>query len=64
MDFLNNELENNSLVFAKKFRGKAAKEIYRCCKGIIATHSIVKPVGYALAIIPKEMSKGYIYIVQ
>ena len=44
-----------------KFRGKIAKEIYRCGKEIILTGSIIKPVGFAIAIVPAELIKGVIY---
>jgi hypothetical protein len=50
-----------SPVFARRFRGKAAKEVYRCGKGIIVTRSVAKPVAYAVATIPAELSKGFIY---
>lgn len=51
----------SSPVLARRFRGKTAKEIYRCGKGIVVTGSIIKPVGFALVSIPAEMSKGFIY---
>lgn len=52
---------SSSPVLAKKFRGKATKEIYRCGKGIILTGSISKPLGFAVATVSREMSKGFIY---
>jgi len=52
---------SSSPVLAKKFRGKTAKEIYRCGKGIVLTGSIAKPLGFAVATVPREMSKGFIY---
>jgi hypothetical protein len=48
-------------VLLKRFRGKAAKQTYRCAKGIILTGSITKPVGFALLQIPGELSKGVVY---
>lgn len=52
---------SSSPVLAKRFRGKTAKEIYRCGKGIVLTGSISKPLGFAVATVPREMSKGFIY---
>lgn len=52
---------SSSPVLAKKFRGRTAKEIYRCGKGIVLTGSIAKPLGFAVATVPREMSKGFIY---
>lgn len=52
---------SSSPVLARKFRGKTAKEIYRCGKGMVVTGSIIKPLGFAIATIPSEMSKGFIY---
>jgi len=51
----------NSPVFAGKLRGKAAKEVYRCAKGILVTRSVSKPLGYAVATIPGELTKGFVY---
>ena len=51
----------SSPVFARRFRGKPAKEVYRCIKGIALTGSVTKPLGFAAAQIPAEMSKGVIY---
>lgn len=48
-------------VLARKFRGKTAKEIYRCSKGILLTGSVAKPIGYPVATIPTELSKGVVY---
>lgn len=50
-----------SPVFFPKFRGKTAKEIYRCGKGIAVTGSLVKPVAFAAATIPAELGKGFVY---
>lgn len=52
---------STSPVLARRFRGKAAKEIYRCSKGILLTGSVVKPVGYAIASVPAELTKGVVY---
>lgn len=51
---------SSSPVLARKFRGKTAKEIYRCGKRILVTGSIAKPVGFALSTVPREMSKGFV----
>jgi hypothetical protein len=51
----------SSPVLARHFRGKTAKETYRCAKGIILTRSIAKPVGFAILQIPAEFSKGVVY---
>ena len=52
---------SSSPVLAKRFRGKTAKEIYRCGKGIVLAGSISKPLGLAITTVPREMSKGFIY---
>ena len=52
---------SSSPVLGRKFRGKVAKEIYRCGKGMIATRSIVKPIAFALSTIPGELSTGFVY---
>ena len=52
---------NSSPVLARRFRGKTAKEIYRCGKGIVLTGSVIKPVAFAISTIPAEFSKGIIY---
>lgn len=52
---------NSSPVLARRFRGKTAKEIYRCGKGIVLTGSIIKPVAFALSTIPTELSTGIVY---
>ena len=52
---------SSSPVLARRFRGKAAKEVYRCGKGILFTGSVAKPIGYAAATIPTELSKGVVY---
>lgn len=51
----------STAVFGRKFRGKIAKEVYRCGKGILFTRSVVKPVGYAVSTIPRELTKGFVY---
>ena len=51
----------SSPIIAGRFRGKFAKEVYRCGKGMFVTHSVVKPIGFALATIPAEFSKGVVY---
>ena len=52
---------SSSPVLAKRFRGKAAKEFYRCGKGILLTGSFAKPVGFAIAQVPGELTKGVVY---
>lgn len=52
---------SSSPVLARRFRGKVAKEIYRCGKGVVVTRSLAKPLGYAAATIPAELSKGFVY---
>ena len=52
---------SSSPVLARRFRGKTAKEVYRCSKGIILTGSVAKPVGFAIANVPAEFSKGVVY---
>ena len=52
---------SSSSVLARKFRGKTAKEIYRCGKGVVMTGSFAKPIGYAVATIPAELGKGFIH---
>ena len=52
---------SSSPVLARRFRGKTAKEIYRCGKGILLTGSFAKPVGFAAAQIPGEFTKGVVY---
>jgi len=52
---------NSSPVLARRFRGKTAKEIYRCGKGIVLTGSVIKPVAFGISTIPAEFSKGIIY---
>lgn len=51
---------SSSPVLAQKFRGKTAREIYRCGKGIFLTRSISKPLGFAVVTVPREMSEGSI----
>ena len=45
----------------KRFRGKAAKELYRCGKGILLTGSFTKPLGFAIVQVPGELTKGVVY---
>ena len=52
---------SSSPVLAKRFRGKTAKELYRCGKGILVTGSVAKPVGFAVAQVPAELTKGVVY---
>jgi len=52
---------SSSPVLFKKFRGKTAKEIYRCGKSIAITGSLTKPVAFAAATIPAELGKGFLY---
>lgn len=52
---------SSSTVLAKRFRGKTAKEIYRCGKGVILSGSILKPVAFAVTAIPGKLTKGVIY---
>lgn len=52
---------SSSPILLKRFRGKVAKEVYRCNKGVLLTGSFIKPVAFAIATIPAEMSKGIIY---
>lgn len=51
----------SSSVLARRYRGKAAKEVYRCGKGMFVTGSIIKPLGFAIATIPAEIIKGFVY---
>ena len=41
------------------YRGKAAKEVYRCGKGIFMTKNLIGPISYATSQVPKVMFKGY-----
>jgi hypothetical protein len=52
---------SSSPILFRRYRGKTAKEIYRCGKGIAFTGSLAKPITYAVANIPAELSKGVIY---
>ena len=52
---------SSSPVLARRFRGKVAREVYRCGKGVLLTGSIVKPVGFALASVPAELTTGIVY---
>ena len=52
---------SSSAVLGRKFRGKVAKEIYRCGKGVVLTGSVAKPIGFAVSTIPVELSKGIVY---
>nr|QUS63959.1 hypothetical protein [Haslea silbo] len=44
-----------------RYRGKAAKEVYRCSKGIFMTKSLIGPISYATAQVPGAMFKGYFF---
>ena len=50
-----------SPLLLKRYRGRTAKELYRCGKGIAFTGSLAKPITYAVAAIPEELSRGVIY---
>jgi len=50
---------SSSPVLLKRFRGKTAKELYRCGKGIILTGSVSKSV--AVLQVPNELTKGFVY---
>ena len=50
---------SSSPVLLKRFRGKTAKEVYRCGKGIVLTGYISKPV--AVLQVPGELTKGFVY---
>jgi hypothetical protein len=52
---------SSSPILLRRYRGKTAKEIYRCGKGIVFTGSFAKPITYAVARIPAELSRGVIY---
>ena len=52
---------SSSPVLEKRFRGKTAKEIYRCGKGILLTGSVAKPLAFAAAQVPAELTKGTVY---
>ena len=52
---------SSSPVLLKRFRGKTAKEVYRCGKGIVLTGSISKPVAVAALQVPGELTKGFVY---
>ena len=52
---------NSSPVLARRFRGKTAKELYRCGKGVLLTSSVAKPVAFAAAQVPAELTKGVVY---
>ena len=52
---------SSSPVLASKFRGKVAKEIYRCGKGVVLSGSVIKPIGFAVSNIPVELSTGVVY---
>lgn len=43
-----------------RFRGKTAKEIYRCGKGIICTRSVIGPMIHAGGELAIEVSKGFV----
>ena len=44
----------------KKFRGKAAKEVYRCVKGFACTGSLRKPLIFATGQLSKEFTTGFV----
>lgn len=48
-------------VLLKQFRGKTAKEVYRCGKGIVFTGSVRKSIAFAAVQIPGELTKGVVY---
>lgn len=52
---------SSSPILFKQFRGKAAKEIYRCGKGVVCTGSVAKPLGFALLQVPGELTRGVVY---
>lgn len=52
---------SSSPVLLKRFRGKTAKEVYRCGKGILLTGSVSKPVAVAALQVPGELTKGFVY---
>ena len=52
---------SNFLVLAKRFRGKTAKQLYWCGKSILLTGSVDKPLGFAVAQVPAELTKSVIY---
>lgn len=52
----------SSPIWAKRFITKTATDICCCGKGIILMGSISKLPGFAVAKVPREMSKGFIYI--
>lgn len=52
---------SSSPVLGRRFRGKVAKEIYRCGKSVVLTGSLAKPIGFAVSTIPAELSKGIVY---
>ena len=52
---------SSSPVLGRRFRGKTAKEVYRCSKGILLTGSFAKPIGFAISTVPAELTKGVVY---
>lgn len=52
---------SSSPILFKRLRGKVAKEVYRCSKGVIFTGSVTKPLAFAVAQIPGELTKGVVY---
>lgn len=52
---------SSSPILLKQLRGKTAKEIYRCGKGVILTKSVTKPLMFAVAQVPGEFTKGFVY---
>lgn len=59
MNSLNESI--HSPVVMPKLRGKGAKEIYRCTKSVAMTGSLAKPIAFAFAQIPLELSTGFVY---
>lgn len=48
-------------VLAKRFRGKTAKELYRCGKGMLLTGSVAQPLRLAALQFSGELTKGVVY---
>ena len=44
----------------KRFRGRTAKEIYRCAKGVICTGSLSGPLIFAGGQLGKELTTGFV----
>jgi hypothetical protein len=43
-----------------RFRGKTAKEIYRCAKGVALSGQVVGPVVYTLRTVPNQLTGGLV----